>query len=245
MKRKILFLGLGLLALALSGCMDIETRSCIYPDGSGKNTVIFKMDPAKMVSMAGSFMGGIMPQGEKGAADPIKELEKTGIVGISELATTITLYYADIRQFKNKGIKELLWQKENKGYHLKMVYDLSQLQEKYAPELSEGTSEEEKQAMDIGRAMQMQMLKGMQISFVVIMPGKIVNSNGAIKGREARWEMTMEELMKKKDLTIEAFSESSSPELNAEFKNFKDELAQAQKKFKEMASSLQHLMPSS
>ncbi len=247
MKKKLLVLGLGLLALVLSGCMDIESRYYIYPDGSGKNTTVFSMDPTKMMGMAGSFMGGMMPGGMPGATkgnqNPLEEFEKQGISGISEIDTTFTLYFNDVHKFTSEGIKSLVWERKKNLYHLKFVSDLNKFQEKFAPKMPEGTPEDQKQAGEMGMMMQMQMLKGMKISFVVVMPGEIVKSSGKFKGREARWEMTIDELMKKKELTIEAFSKPPSPQAESEFKKFKEELAKANKKFKEAISSLQQMLP--
>ena len=247
MKKKLLALGLGLLVLVLSGCMDIESKYYIYPDGSGKNTATFSMDPSKMVGMVGSFMGGMMPGGmpeaAKGTQNPLEELEKQGVTGISEINTTFTLYFNDLHKFKS-GIKELIWEKKDNLYHLRIVPDLSKFQEKFAPELPEGAPKEQKQAADMGMMMAMEMMKGVKVSFVVMMPGEIVKSNSTqFKGREARWEMTIDELMKKKELIIEAFSKPPSPEAESEFKKFKEELARANKKLKEAMSSFQQLFP--
>ncbi len=249
MRRKFLVLGLGLSVLVLSGCMDVESRYYVYPDASGKNTITFVMDPTEMMGMMGGVMQGMMPGGmsgvSKGAQDPMKELKKSGISGISGINTTFTLYFNDVHKFESKGIEEFVWEKKKGLYHLKIVSDLSELQEKFAPKLPEGASEEQKQAAEMGRMMQMQMLKGIKISFVVVMPGKIVKSNSKqVKGREARWEMSFEELLKTKELTIEAFSQSLSKETKLEFEKFKEELAKANRKFKEAMSSFQQMLPS-
>jgi len=242
MRKKLLLLGLGLASLVLAGCINVESKYYIYPDGSGKNATLFSMDPTKMIGMTGGMLKGMMPGGmsgaTKGAQDPMEELKKSGVSGISEVNTTFTIYFNDVRKFKS-GIKELTWEKKNNLYHLRIVPDLSKMQEQFGPKLPEGATEEQKQAAEMGKMMQMQMLKGMKISFVVVMPGKIVKSNGKIEGREAKWEMTPEELMKKKEIVFEAFSELSSPQLGNEFKKFKEELGGASKKFKEAVSSFQ------
>lgn len=242
MRKRFLLLGLGLASLVLAGCMNVESKYYIYPDGSGKNATLFSMDPAKMIGMTGGMLKGMMPGGmsgaTKGAQDPMEELKKSGVSGISEVNTTFTIYFNDVRKFKS-GIKELTWEKKDNLYHLRIVPDLSKMQEQFGSKLPEGATEEQKQTAEMGKMMQMQMLKGMKISFVVVMPGKIVKSNGKIEGREAKWEMTPDELMKKKEIVFETFSELSSPELGNEFKKFKEELGGASKKFKEAVSSFQ------
>ncbi len=242
MRKRFLLLGLGLASLVLAGCMNVESKYYIYPDGSGKNATLFSMDPTKMMGMMGGMLKGMMPGGmsgaTKGTQDPMEELKKSGVSGISEVNTTFTIYFDDIRKFKS-GIKELVWEKKDNLYHLRIVPDLSKLQEQFGSKLPEGATEEQKQSAKMGKMMQMQMLKGMKISFVVVMPGKIVKSNGKIDGREAKWELTPEELMEKEKLIIEAFSELSSPELGNEFKKFKEELGGASKKFKGAISSFQ------
>lgn len=241
--RVILYLGLGLSVLVLSGCMNVEGRYYIYPDSSGKVKVTFVMDPTKMMGMAGGMMKGMMPGGmpggTAGAQDPMKELEKLGIAGVSEMTTTMTIYYTDIHKLKGEGFKELIWQKEKGLYHLKMVSDLTKFQEQFAPKIPEGASEVQKQSIQMGRMVQMQMLTGIKMSFVLVMPGEIVKSNGKFKGREATWELTVKELMEKKELTFEAFSKPSSPKAESEFKKFKQELAEASRKFKEATSAFQ------
>jgi len=246
MKKKLLVLGLGLACLVLAGCMNVESKYYIYPDGSGKNATLFSMDPTKMMGMMGGMLKGMMPGGMSGATknakDPMEELKKSGVSGISEVNTTFTIYFNDVRKFKS-GIKELVWEKKDNLYHLRIVPDLSKMQEQFGSKLPEGATEEQKQSAKMGKMMQMQMLKGMKISFVVVMPGKIVKSNGKIEGREAKWEMTPEELMKEDKLVIEAFSELSSPELGNEFKEFKEESSGANKKFKEAMVPFQETSP--
>ncbi len=246
MKKKLLMLGLGLASLVLAGCMNVESKYYIYPDGSGKNATLLSMDPVKMMGIMGGALKGMIPGGmsgtTKGTKDPMEELKNSGVSGISEVNTTFTIYFNDVRKFKS-GLKNVVWERKGNLYHLRIVPDLTKLQEQLGPKLPKGATKEQKQSAEMGRMMQLQMLKGMKISFIVVTPGKIKKSNGKIEGRQAKWEMTPDELVKKDELVFEAFSELSSPELGNELKKFKGELSGANKKFKEAMVPFQETSP--
>ena len=250
MKRWILIVCLGFLAVGLSGCMELESRYHIYPDGSGKMAGLFSLDPiAMMGALAGTFKtqpatGTDAARNSSAAPDPSAEFEKMGISGISKINTTVTVYYTDILKFKEAvnqkkpAFKELIWEKKDGFYHLKFVPDMNKLNE--PPALSGKESGKEKSsAMNnpANKGMMLMLMQDVKFSFILVMPGKVVKSNGKAEGREVRWELTGNGLMNEKELVFEAFSETSCPELDEEFRKFKEESSAANKKMKEAVAS--------
>ncbi|MCX5642752.1 MAG: hypothetical protein NTY10_05950 [Candidatus Omnitrophica bacterium] len=253
MKRWILVACLGFFAVGLSGCMELESRYYIYPDGSGKMAGLFSLDPVAMISAMGSMAGTNKTKAATGtdtdqassvSSNPSAELEKMGISGISKINTTVTVYYNDILKFKEAvnqkkaAVKELVWEKKDNLYHLKLVSDMSKLNE--PPALSGKESEKESPSPinnPANKGMALMLMQGMKFSFVLVMPGKVVKSNGKAEGREVRWELTGNGLMNEPELIFEAFSEMPGPELNEEIRKFKEESSAANKKLKEAVAS--------
>ena len=250
MKRLITIACLVFLAVGLSGCMEMESRYHIYPDGSGKVAGLFSLDPVAMLSAMGNTFkmkadaGTDTAQNPPVSSDPSAELEKMGIAGMSKINTTGTVYYSDIlklRESTNKKkstVKELVWEKKDGLYHLRFVPDMSRLTE--PPEMS-GKESEKKNSSGINnpanKGMILMFMQDMKFSFVLVMPGKVVKSTGKAEGREVRWELTGDELMNGQELVFEAFSEASYPELDEELRKFKEESAAANRKLKEAFAS--------
>lgn len=250
MKRWTLIACLVLFAVGLSGCMEMESRYYIYPDRSGKMTGLFSLDPiAMMGALAGTFKiqaatGTDTSQVPPASTDPYAEFEKMGISGISKINTTVTVYYTDILKFKEAvnqkkpAVKELVWEKKDGFYHLKLVPDMDKLNE--PPVLSDKKSGKENQTAlnnPANKGMMLMMMQNVKFSFILVMPGKVVKSNGKAEGREVKWEFTGNELMSGKELMFEVFSETSCPELNEEFRKFKEESSAANKRMKDAVAS--------
>ena len=250
MKRWILIVCLGFLAVGLSGCMELESRYHIYPDGSGKMAGLFSLDPiAMMGALANTFKtqpatGTDAARNSSAAPDPSAEFEKMGISGISKINTTVTVYYTDILKLKEAAnqkkpaVKELIWEKKDGLYHLKFVPDMNKLNE---PPVLPGKEpdKETPSAMNnpANKGMMLMLMQDMKFSVILVMPGKVVKSNGKAEGREVRWELTGSGLMNGQELVFEAFSETTCPELDAEFRKFREESSAANKKMKEAVAS--------
>ena len=250
MKKWILIACLGFLAVGLSGCMEMESRYYIYPDGSGKMAGLFSLDPVAIMSAMGNTfkmqgdVGADTAQNPPTASGPSVELEKMGIVGMSKINTTGTVYYSDILKFKESAnkkkltVKELVWEKKDGLYHLRFVPDMSRLTE--PPEISEKESGKNSSPginNPVNKGTMLMFIQGMKFSFVLVMPGKVVKSTGKAEGREVRWEFAGNELMGGQELVFEAFSETSCPELNEELRKFKEESSAAARKLKEAIAS--------
>jgi len=246
----MLIVCLGFFAVGLSGCMEMETRYHVYPDGSGKMAGLFSLDPVAMMgAMAGTFKikaatvtdTALVPPAPP---NPSAELEKMGISGISKINTTVTVYYNDILKFKESVnqkkpvVKELVWEKKDDLYHLKFVSDMDKLNEPSAlPGKESGKETPPAKNNPADKAMMLTLMQGVKFSFILVMPGKVVKSNGKSEGREVRWEFAGNELVNAKDIVFEAFSETSCPELDEEFRKFKEESSAANKKMKETFAS--------
>ena len=250
MKRGILIVCLLVFAVGISGCMEMESRYNIYPDGSGKMAGLFSLDPVAMMSaLAGTFKtqaatGTDTAQNLSAATNPSAEFEKIGISGISKINTTVTVYYTDILKFKEAvnqkkpAVKELIWEKKDGLYHLKFVPDMNKLNEPPAlPGKESGKETPSVMNNPANKGMMLMFMQGVKLSFVLVMPGKVVKSNGKAEGREVRWEFTGQELMSGQELVFEAFSEASCPELDSEIRKFKEESSAANKKMKEAVAS--------
>ena len=228
----------------------MESRYHIYPDGSGKMAGLFSLDPIAMMSaMAGTFKmkaatGMDTAQTPSASPNPSAEFEKMGISGISKINTTVTVYYTDILKFKEAAnqkkpaVKELIWEKKDGLYHLKFVPDMSKLNEPSALPGKE-SDKETSSAMNnpANKGMMLMLMQDIKFSFILVMPGKVVKSNGKAEGREVKWELTGNGLMNGQELVFEVFSETSCPELNEEFRKFKEESSAANKKMKEAVAS--------
>lgn len=226
MKKMTLVLMLVFLSVGFAGCIKIENRCYVYPDGAGKITTVSNIDIAKIISTAGPMVGSL-------------EIEKLGISGLSDLDFTFSIYTDDIKKFKDpqnpisKGIKEFVWAKEKDQYHFKAVFDLKTARE---------SSPQGK--VNLGKGPEAEMMKNMlfsqiDLALVVVMPGKVVKSNGVIEGRKVIWNTTLQKMFEQDELTLEAFSESSCPELDKEYKTFKEESSKASQKYQEMVNSRQ------
>ncbi|MFH2067908.1 MAG: hypothetical protein ABII89_00370 [Candidatus Omnitrophota bacterium] len=251
MKRWILIACLGFLAVGLSGCMELESRYHIYPDGSGKMSGLFSLDPVAMMSaLSGTFKtpaatGTDAAQNSPATTNPSAEFEKMGISGISKINTTVTVYYTDILKFsesasQNKpAVKELVWEKKDGLYHIRVVPDMNKLNEPPALSGKESDKETPSAMMNnpANKGMMLMLLQDVKFSFILVMPGKVVKSNGKAEGREVRWEFTGNGLMNGQELVFEAFSETSCPELDEEFRKFKEDSSAANKKMKEAVTS--------
>ncbi|HNQ35179.1 MAG TPA: hypothetical protein PKN80_03845, partial [bacterium] len=223
MKRWAMLFGLVGLAVVLSGCMEIENRYYIYPERNGKQTVLITMDPVNMtgalVGLAGSFGGG-QPGGGglPGGENPVQQLEKMGISGLSDIRTTFSVYYDDILNLAGKskeipvGAKEIVWEKNKEGlYHFRMVLDMSQMKK------GMGMGEGGQPGGGPGPMGMLAMMQGVKVHTVLVMPGRVVRSNGQNKGREARWSSSLQDLLNTGELVYEAYSDTAVlPEMEAE-----------------------------
>lgn len=244
MKKWILIGCLALFVVGLSGCIPkVENKLYIYPDGSGKASLFVSVDTlATIGAVRGSGIkeatGTDTGQTPPVPSGPAVEFEKWGVAGISNVDITGTIYLSDILKLKETDakektriVKELVWEKKDGLYHFRFVPDMSEPSPE-SPAASEKKPESTKNN-PVNKDTVDMVLQETKLSFILVMPGKVVKSNGKAEGREVRWEFTLDDLTNKKNLTFEAFSETSCPELNEEFKKFKEESSAANKRLKE------------
>lgn len=245
MKKWALIGCLVLLVAGFSGCIPkVENKLYIYPDGSGKASLFVSVDTLATIEAARGFgaketTGTDTGQTPSESSGPAGELEKWGVAGISNIDIAETVYLSDILKIKETDakektriIKELVWEKKDGLYHFRFVPDMSDESSSESP-ASSGQKPESAKNNPVNKDTAYMMLQETKLSFVLVMPGKVVKSNGKANGREVRWDFTLDDLTNKKNLVFEAFSETSCPELNEEFKKFKEESSAANKRLKE------------
>jgi hypothetical protein len=190
--------------LALTGCLQMEHTTKLYPDGSGK--FIIKAAFKKDIFLNGAKMG-VQPFDDIEHPDP-EDIERNckGIVAWSDIQReedkewirfTVTGYFDDINKVKVYGKDEktgnstlnesfALQRKEN-GYVLLFEGRPRENLKKLQPtDMAKGTMSEEMKAsmLEITKY----MLKNLRIVIVMTMPGTITHASGwpIVEGRTAK-----------------------------------------------------------
>lgn len=188
MKNRLL---LSILALAFFtvGCFQVETTTTINKDGSA----VRKMDiafPAAMKEMLA--MGDKSPkkdmENEGWSVEEKTDEDKYHIIGTKKFAkaeditddeSTVTL--------EQKGSK-LIYHETFKG-----------------KEAATKSSEEEEEGEEMGDEMIKSMMGGLQYTFILVMPGKISNSNAdKVEGNKATWVFDVDKIFDEKVLDMHA-----------------------------------------
>ena len=199
------------LALAgmLSGCVQYEQASTLFPDGSGKFTmsVAFKKSMLKMIAEAAKQFGG-----EGGAAaDPLAELQdpeklsanSEGIVAWSEPRRTeegewvrvaVTGYFEDVNKVRvygdtpagtpganRKTMFACVYEKTDAGHVLTLRNEGAGEFNKLRGESAPGEGAELAKAM--AEALK-PMLEGLKFSMSITVPGPIRESKGAFEAKD-------------------------------------------------------------
>ncbi|MBI5367937.1 MAG: hypothetical protein HZA54_12930 [Planctomycetes bacterium] len=254
--RSLALVAVAGVAVATSGCLQVETKYTIYPDGSGRIKTTMTVD-SNMTEM----MKGFAPnQGAKGgSANPLAGNEVKGLVGGQKMTIVTEGLFADINQVEAQGAK-VAWKKlKNGGARLKLDVDLNKAggpgmggmpgigiggggEEKTAAKngakteaLVEGEEEsdeeesEEEGGNGMAQAFAAEMFKGMSIKYIVVMPGAVTKSSSdAIDGRTVTFAVNPADLAKQqKQFSFTASCGAPEESLESEFAAFKKELKAA------------------
>ena len=125
MSRLVLSLArasVGALALLSAGCLQVENKFIVYPDGSGRVVTTMKMDQNALEMMKGMNPGG--GQGE-GQENPMSGREMKGLVGGQKMTIVTEGIFSDINQVEGQGVKFAWTRLKNGGNKLKLDVDLA------------------------------------------------------------------------------------------------------------------------
>jgi hypothetical protein len=228
-KKIAMLMVVGFLAVSVIGCVEIDIKVYVYPDGSGKavEKVVLGEQATAMIDMMVEQAGKKpeealkegMKQGNKG--DSVKydfvsseKIEKKDGKYVMERVG----YFKDI----NKAMKNTTFEKQKNG-----TFILS----------GKGDKSEEK---DIEQFKKMRaFVKGLRISLIMVCPGEITKADGydSHKGREAKLTIDLDKLQdmmeKGEKFEMKIICDAPTKGVETEFEEFKKEYAEAEKKAKE------------
>lgn len=117
--RPLALMAVVALALTSFGCLQVETKYTIYPDGSGRVITTMKVDQQAM-----EMMKTMSPQQGEGKEMPGAPDVK-GLVGGQKMTIVTEGIFADVNKVESPGVK-IEWRKlKSGGSKLKMDLDLS------------------------------------------------------------------------------------------------------------------------
>ncbi|MBI3272179.1 MAG: hypothetical protein HYZ53_24515 [Planctomycetes bacterium] len=213
MSRLVLSLArvaVGALALFSAGCLQVENKFVVYPDGSGRMVTTMKMDQNAMEMMKTMNPGG--GQGGEGPENPMSGREMKGLTGGQKITIVTEGVFSDINKVEGQGVKFAFTKLKSGGNKLKMEVDLSKAggpgmgggmgmglgggdekkeekkDEKQGDKKGEslvdgddGDDEEEGGSPgDMAQAFAGEMFKGMSFKYIVVMPGTVAKSNSKL-----------------------------------------------------------------
>ncbi|HXG63203.1 MAG TPA: hypothetical protein VNO22_17670 [Planctomycetota bacterium] len=220
-------------AAALSGCVQYEQATTLFPDGSGKFTMsmAFKKSLLKMITETAKQLGG-----EGGAAaDPLAEFQdpeklganSEGVVAWAQprrseegewVRVSVTGYFEDINKVRiynqspapgegpggRKTMFACVYEKTDAGYVLKLQNEGTNEFKKMRGENAPDGQE------DLAKAMieaLKPMLEGLKFSVSITVPGPILEAQGVLETKDRTASLAIDA-----KTLVEAMSNPSSPE---------------------------------